>query len=140
VAWIETLTIRSILFNLFAIPHLEEARMSDLAQLIKRFESDIKYDATGTMIKISRSDAAKELLETADRRMLAILARHLREDSVSGRIYADLPMAWGILLNDIGHRLNLTSMPDRYNNLPAWIDWAEQNGQAAPSEQASPLA
>ena len=114
--------------------------MTDLAQLIKRFESDIKYDATGTMIKVSRSDAAKELLETADRRMLEILACHLREDSISGVIYADLPMAWGMLLNDIGHRLNLTLMPDRYNDLPAWIEWAERNGQTAPSEQASPLS
>ena len=110
--------------------------MSDLAQLIKRFESDIKFDATGTRLKVIRSDAAQKLLEATDRGMLAILARHLRENSISGGIYADLPMAWSILLNDIGHRLNLTSMPDRYGNLPAWIEWAEQNGQTAAAPAA----
>ncbi|MDD5437684.1 MAG: hypothetical protein PHC70_00880 [Patescibacteria group bacterium] len=115
--------------------------MPDLVRLIRRFEDDIKYDAHSTLIKLSRSKAAEELAKTADRTTLAKLANHLRENSPSGGIYADLPIAWCMLLNDIGHRLSLKPTPDRFNDLPSWIAWAERNSQSAPSpEQASPLA
>jgi len=114
--------------------------MSDLVRLIRRFEDDVRYDAHSTLIKIARSKAAEELVRTVDRVTLAKLVYHLRENSPSGGIYADLPMAWCMLLNDIGHKLSLKPTPDRFNDLPSWIAWAERNSQATPSpEQTSPL-
>jgi hypothetical protein len=112
---------------------------TNLAQLIDRFEKDIIYSFDGTYKKVNGSAAAQKLVEIADRNILATLAHHLRDDFPLVGFYSDLPNAWCMVLSDFSLKLNLRPVPHDIHDLPAWIDWAEQNGQSAPSEQASPL-
>ncbi|MFA6405972.1 MAG: hypothetical protein WCW34_00425 [Patescibacteria group bacterium] len=105
-----------------------------MQQLIDQFEKDIMYDLHGTPIKVSRSTAAQELLAVADRSTFTVIANHLKKDPPSDKgIYSDLPLAWCLLLHDIGLTLGLQPLPANWKDLQGWFDWITQNVAATPA-------
>ncbi len=107
---------------------------TNLAQLIDRFEKDIMYSFDSTLKKVDGSAAAQELLAVADRSTFAVIADHLRKTSPSNKgNYSDLPLAWCILLHDIGLALGLQPLPDNWKDLQGWFDWITQNVAATPA-------
>lgn len=105
---------------------------TDVTQLIDRFEKDIMFDVHGTLIKVSRSAAARALVALADGSTFAVIADHLKKNPPSNKgIYTDLPLAWCLLLHDIGLTLGLQPLPANWKDLEGWFDWITQKEEAA---------
>jgi hypothetical protein len=105
-----------------------------MQQLIDRFEKDIMYDLHGTLIKVSRSEAARVLIAAAGFDTFRIIVNHLKKDPPSDKgIYSDLPLAWCMLLHDIGLKLKLQPLPVNWRDLEGWFDWITQNVAATPA-------
>ncbi|MHB8830995.1 MAG: hypothetical protein ACYC44_02685 [Patescibacteria group bacterium] len=122
------------MFNLPHNSHLEAHMATDVARLIDRFEKDIMYDLHGTLIKVGRSAAARALIALADGSTFAAIADHLKKNPPSNKgIYTDLPLAWCLLLHDIGLTLKIQTPPADWKDLQGWIDWITQNIATTPA-------
>jgi len=95
----------------------------DIPGLITRFEREMEIDCHNNPIKVSRSDAARALIDIG-RESLYYVISHLEANPPDKQL--EIHICWAMLMHDIVLRVKRTEVPTTYEDTLAWILWAKK--------------
>lgn len=105
----------------------------DLSGIIQTFENDMEFDAHGTVSKLGKSEAARELIEMGGEALPQIIS-HLETNPPDSK--PGVPEGWSMVIHDILIRMGSYKVPETevfkkprtYEDLQSWIAWAKRTG------------
>ena len=98
-----------------------------VAELIAMFEEEARHECRETLVVLRNSVVVEEIINRG-RGILGSIAEYLeRTRPVNG-----VRMSWGYVLSWVGIELDLFPIPLTYDDLNAWIAWANQHAVNAP--------